>query len=114
MVNQTSGRSAKTFGELFGKAEGMKDFIKAARLSLMVNDLLMSIDPRLITTTTETFWVNLAMRNPLDTEVNLSNLTITVQESNSPNAESAKAFVDVEIISNVVLGARETRTVRLV
>jgi trafficking protein particle complex subunit 8 len=62
-------------------------------------------------TNSEIFWVELVLRNPLDTEVNLSNLTIAVQETNSHNAESAKAFVDVETISDVILAAREIRTV---
>jgi trafficking protein particle complex subunit 8 len=59
----------------------------------------------------ETFWIDLAIRNPLDTEVNLSNLTVTVREPSSTDATAAVAYVDVEIIDDIVLGAKETRTV---
>ncbi|KZP10535.1 hypothetical protein FIBSPDRAFT_1051266 [Athelia psychrophila] len=58
----------------------------------------------------ETFWIDLVLRNPLDTEVNLSNLTVTVQEAAS-TSNSALSQVEVEIIDDVVLGAKETRTI---
>jgi len=60
----------------------------------------------------ERFWVDLVLRNPLDTEVNLSNLTIVVEEPNGTYTGPIDAFVEVESIDDVVLGARETRTVR--
>jgi trafficking protein particle complex subunit 8 len=53
------------------------------------------------------------MRNPLDAEVNLSNLTVTVREKSSTDAKSPVAYVDVEIIDDIILGANESRTVRL-
>ncbi|THV07645.1 hypothetical protein K435DRAFT_825459 [Dendrothele bispora CBS 962.96] len=59
----------------------------------------------------ETFWVDLVIRNPLEVEVNLSNLTIGVQESTSESPSSSKAFVEVETIDKVVLGPREMRTI---
>ncbi|KAJ6621602.1 ER-golgi trafficking TRAPP I complex 85 kDa subunit-domain-containing protein [Mycena sp. CBHHK59/15] len=51
----------------------------------------------------ETFCVDLVLQNPLDAEVNLSNFTIVVQDSN--------ASLDVEVVEDVVLGPRESRTV---
>ena len=43
--------------------------------------------------------------------MNLSNFTIVVRESNSPDAESVRDFVTVEVIKDVVLSARESRMV---
>lgn len=62
--------------------------------------------------TPETFWVDLVLRNPLDVEVTLSGFTVGVRESSSEDGESAKEFVEVEIIDGIVLGAMDTRTVR--
>lgn len=46
----------------------------------------------------------------MDAEVNLSNVTVILQDS---NASSANAFVEVELVDNVVLRPKETRTVRI-
>jgi hypothetical protein len=73
-------------------------------VSLLISILLLRI-------ILETFWVELEIRNPLDTDVNLSNFTIIVRESNSPDSESARHFVTVETIKDVILGARESRMV---
>ncbi|KAF8078759.1 ER-golgi trafficking TRAPP I complex 85 kDa subunit-domain-containing protein [Lyophyllum atratum] len=53
----------------------------------------------------EIFW------NPLDAEINLSNLTIIVQESPVKEPSSSATFLEVETVSDVVLGAKELRTV---
>jgi hypothetical protein len=60
----------------------------------------------------ETFFVDLVLRNPLDAEVNLSNVTIVVEESHSGDASSSKSFLDVEVVEDLTLGPRESRTVR--
>ncbi|KAI0068320.1 hypothetical protein BV25DRAFT_1793504 [Artomyces pyxidatus] len=59
----------------------------------------------------EAFWIDLAMRNPLDVDVNLANLTVVVRESgdNAPSAD----FVEVEVVDDIILGAMETRTIPL-
>ncbi|KAJ7038336.1 ER-golgi trafficking TRAPP I complex 85 kDa subunit-domain-containing protein [Mycena alexandri] len=57
----------------------------------------------------ETFFVDLVLRNPLDAEVNLSDLTIIVEESK--DASTSKTFLDVEIVEDITLGPRESRTV---
>ncbi|KAF5375128.1 hypothetical protein D9758_000414 [Tetrapyrgos nigripes] len=59
----------------------------------------------------ETFWVELAVHNPLEVEVTLSNLTIGIRESSSDDPSSSKSFVEVEIVDTVVLGPREIRTI---
>ncbi|KAJ7900204.1 ER-golgi trafficking TRAPP I complex 85 kDa subunit-domain-containing protein [Mycena olivaceomarginata] len=62
----------------------------------------------------ETFFVDLVLRNPLDAEVNLSNVTIVVEESHSGDASSSKSFLDVEVVEDLTLGPRESRTVPIV
>lgn len=52
--------------------------------------------------------MDLVLQNPLDTEVNLSNLTVIVQTSHTDSTED---FVEVEIIKEVTLGAKETSSV---
>jgi hypothetical protein len=60
----------------------------------------------------ETFWIDLVLRNPLDAEINLSNMTVIVQESNTRDSSSAGAFADVELVDDVVLAPKESRMVR--
>ncbi|KIY70143.1 hypothetical protein CYLTODRAFT_392434 [Cylindrobasidium torrendii FP15055 ss-10] len=54
----------------------------------------------------ETFWVDVSLHNPLDTEVNLSQFTVLVEESNS---EGPSTSIDVETIDDVLLGPKESR-----
>lgn len=56
------------------------------------------------------FWVNLAIRNPLDVDVSLSNLTLRVRDTKSDD-DTFPDFVDIESLDDVVLAARESRTV---
>jgi trafficking protein particle complex subunit 8 len=56
----------------------------------------------------ELFWVDLVLENPLDTEVNLSNITLIVQASHSDATDDS---VEVEIIKEVILEAKETSSV---
>lgn len=53
----------------------------------------------------------MVLRNPLDVEVNLSALTVGVREEKSENASSSKSFVQVEVVDDVFLGPKESRTV---
>ncbi|KAJ7596891.1 ER-golgi trafficking TRAPP I complex 85 kDa subunit-domain-containing protein [Mycena floridula] len=57
----------------------------------------------------ETFWVDLVLRNPLNVEVNLTNLTVVVQDSSVDGSSSSTSFVEVEVVDDVMLGAKETR-----
>ena len=61
----------------------------------------------------EIFWVDLVVKNPLDVEVALSALTIRVRDGTSPDADTVPDFVEVERIDDVILGARDTRTVTI-
>jgi hypothetical protein len=52
----------------------------------------------------------------LDTEVNVSKLTVVVDdaiESQGSSGDSSQQSVDVEVIEDVILGPHETRTVSL-
>ncbi|KAI0715153.1 ER-golgi trafficking TRAPP I complex 85 kDa subunit-domain-containing protein [Earliella scabrosa] len=59
----------------------------------------------------ETFWVDLVVRNPLEVDVTLSNLTVTVRETSSKDVDTTQDFVEVEVIEDVTLGPRDTRTI---
>lgn len=50
------------------------------------------------------------LRNPLNVEVTFSGLTAVVQDAKA-QAESPPDFVEVEVIDDLILGARESRTV---
>ena len=60
----------------------------------------------------ETFWVDLVLRNPLDVDVSLSALTLSVREVSIEQSTSAPDFLEVESVDDIVLGPRDTRTVR--
>jgi hypothetical protein len=59
----------------------------------------------------EAFWVDITLRNPLDTEVNLANLTVVVE---SPSGDTAWVGenIAIEILEEIVLNVKESRTVR--
>jgi hypothetical protein len=59
----------------------------------------------------ETFWVDLTLHNPLEVEVNLSNVTIVAQEMKSSELPSTTDFVEIESIEDIILGAKETQPV---
>ncbi|KAG6818052.1 hypothetical protein H0H87_009207 [Tephrocybe sp. NHM501043] len=90
-VWETREEQWKTFYKTLGRKEGLSASGKAS-----VN---------------ERFWVDLVVRNPLDTEVNLSNLTLTVREADAKDPSPSTSFIEVEVIDDVVLGAKESRTV---
>ncbi len=66
-----------------------------------------------LTSAAETFWVDIALRNPLDVEVTLSGLTVSVREASAKDADINPDFVEVEIVDDVVLGAKDTRMVSI-
>jgi hypothetical protein len=109
------GRNARTTGNRFGRLKvGKRDLLQVG-ISSSVVGLMPYIHTReSLIVLPETFWVDLAVRNPLDAEVNLSNLTLVVQDVNEsqPFGES-HSLVDVDIIEDVVLAPRESRTVSL-
>ena len=56
--------------------------------------------------------MDLVLKNPLDVEVSLSALTITLRESSSTGEDTTQDFVQAEVVDDVVLGPKDTRTVR--
>ncbi|OJA16247.1 hypothetical protein AZE42_00079 [Rhizopogon vesiculosus] len=58
----------------------------------------------------EAFWVDITLRNPLDTVVTLANLTVIV-ESSSGDAAWVRENVAFETIGEIVLDANELRTI---
>ncbi len=69
-------------------------------------------DSHIFIFSSETFWIDLALRNPLDTEVNLSEVTVVVEESKKQEPSSSKQFVDIQTVDDVVLGPKESKIVR--
>ncbi|KXN83896.1 hypothetical protein AN958_00976 [Leucoagaricus sp. SymC.cos] len=60
----------------------------------------------------ETFWVDLMVRNPLDAELNLANLTLVVRDAKGSQTDSeSDPLVDVDTIEDVTLGPRESRVI---
>ncbi|EKM61151.1 uncharacterized protein PHACADRAFT_190295 [Phanerochaete carnosa HHB-10118-sp] len=57
------------------------------------------------------FWVDVILRNPLNVEVTISGLTVIVQDAKSEEQASTSDFVEVEVIDDLQLGGRETRTI---
>ena len=66
---------------------------------------------RLLNGSAETFWVDLVVKNPLEVDVTLSNLTVIVRETSSKDVDTTPDFVEVEVIEDVTLGPSDTRTV---
>lgn len=46
-------------------------------------------------------------------DIALANVTVTIQESNGDDSSSSKSFLEVEVVSSVTIGAKETRIVRV-
>jgi hypothetical protein len=59
----------------------------------------------------EAFWVDITLRNPLDTEVKLANLRVVV-ESPSGDTEWVGENIVIETLEEIVLNVKESRTVR--
>ena len=57
--------------------------------------------------------MDLVVHNPFNTEVNLSELTVVVTGLPS-GSECSPEHVDVEILDEIILDPRETRTVNIV
>lgn len=58
----------------------------------------------------ELFWVDLVLYNPLDAEITLSNLTVVVQQGKQ-NDYTPVDFVEVEVLKEIVLPPRQHATV---
>ena len=61
----------------------------------------------------ELFWVDLVVQNPLDAVINLSNVTLVVQESDPSSSARVEDLVEVEVIKEVTIGPKEAITVRV-
>ncbi|KAH7912583.1 ER-golgi trafficking TRAPP I complex 85 kDa subunit-domain-containing protein [Hygrophoropsis aurantiaca] len=58
----------------------------------------------------ETFWIDLQLKNPLNTEVHLSHLTLLLQTP-SGDADWIKQIIEIEVVTEIVLGPNESRIV---
>lgn len=103
------GALVSKIGRHFGNLREAKGALpKQEKSARTVSDLSFSLPLVRLLHFLEMFWVDLVLQNPLDTEVNLSNLTVIVQTSHTDSTEDS---VEVEIIKEVTLGAKETSSV---
>ena len=58
----------------------------------------------------ELFWVDVALRNPLDADVNLANITLVVEEAGATDATSSD-FTEVEVVTELLLRPKESMVV---
>ena len=56
--------------------------------------------------------MDLVLQNPLDTDISLSDLTVSVQELHFNEWTSAKGSTQTEVVDDIFLGPKETRLVR--
>ncbi|KAI0788537.1 ER-golgi trafficking TRAPP I complex 85 kDa subunit-domain-containing protein [Abortiporus biennis] len=59
----------------------------------------------------ETFWVDLVIHNPLNVDITFSGMTVSVQDSTNGDTMNIKEYIDVEVIDDIHLSAKETRTI---
>ena len=71
---------------------------------------MSTCEPSLNTINAEQLWVDVALRNPLNVPVTLTGLTLLVESSDS---EGSSNDLEVEIIEEIYLNAKELRTVRV-
>jgi hypothetical protein len=62
----------------------------------------------------EVFWLDLVLNNPLNVEVNISNLTAIVREDPERDAVESVELTEVEVVPDLILGANEVYTVSVV
>ncbi|KAJ3870264.1 ER-golgi trafficking TRAPP I complex 85 kDa subunit-domain-containing protein [Lentinula novae-zelandiae] len=61
----------------------------------------------------EPFWVDLVLRNPLDVNVTLTDVTLVIRDSNVVEPSPSKLSAEIEVIEDVIIGAKETRTISI-
>lgn len=60
----------------------------------------------------EKLWVDIVVKNPLDTELTLSDATILVKEiGQSEGGDAIPEGVEIEVVPEISLGSKERRTV---
>ncbi|GBE78241.1 hypothetical protein SCP_0111240 [Sparassis crispa] len=59
----------------------------------------------------ETFWVDLVLHNSLNVEVTLSGLSVVVREKSAGDADPNDDLVNIEVVDDIVLEAKDTRTI---
>ena len=86
-----------------------KSWKGVVRLWLAVRTVFQFSTPRMLRRGLETFWIDLVVENPLDTDINLTHFTVSVEEdTGTPTSEP---LVDVDVIE-VTLTAKERKNVK--
>ena len=104
------GKHSKKHGDLFAEVmAARRDWKGVVRLWLAVRIAIQSFTPRMLRRGSETFWIDLVVENPLDTDINLTHFTVTVEED--IDAPTSEPLVDVDVIE-VTLTAKERKNVK--
>lgn len=102
------GEHSKKHGNLFVEVMAVrKDWKGVVRLWLGVSIVIQFFTPRILRRVSEAFWIDLVVENPLDTDINLTHFTITVEEDTG----TSEPLVDVDVIE-VTLTAKERKNVK--
>lgn len=106
---QSSGDNSKDSGRRSGDQEARSGYSPVAKLLFKVS---RPSERQLLRLNhcSDPFWVDVVLRNPLNVEVTISGLTVVVQDAKAPE-QSTSDFIEVEVLDDLVLGARESRTV---
>ena len=107
---QNNGNSLRSSGRRSGDQEARNSYSLLGKLLFTVG-LQSESCVTLLTYHSDTFWVDVVLRNPLNVEVTISGLTVLIQDAKEPEQASTSDLVEVEVIDDLVLGARESRTV---
>ena len=95
----------------FWSSHGREKLGKSGKAAVNGTHISVTSAHHKLTSILETFWVDLVVKNPLDVEISLSALTVSVREVANRDAHDAPDFVQVERIDDITLGAKDTRTV---
>lgn len=116
LARQLSGKKERRTGRHSGgRKEGRKGLRKVGTSLLVVGLLLDAQFPDFAHFfSIEVIYVDLVLRNPLDAELNLANLTLVVRDANESESENeSDPLVDIDEIEDVILAPRELRTVSI-
>ena len=111
---KASGKTGNVSGRNFGEQEGAKtSWITGGKQSSTVR-MAPHTHGSVLNSLLETIWVDFVLKNPLQVDVELTDLTIVVKEvGETQQDQPQEELVEVEEIDNISLAPGEQRTVSL-
>ncbi|PSS37571.1 hypothetical protein PHLCEN_2v587 [Hermanssonia centrifuga] len=58
----------------------------------------------------EAFWIDLVLRNPFNVEVTMTNLTALIKDTGCEDPQSSYDYIETEVVDELTLNSKETRT----